>query len=513
MTNTTPSPPTAPATALETAGTAIHQWLNALLQTETGSLGYGIGEVIVICAVAIGWTIFVIGVTLNILYTLQLIIAYRALRKRKAARSAKGAWSRFHNLTVPVSVLVPAYGEELTIEESVRSMLALSYPEFEVVVVNDGSKDRTLEVLIEKFKLKQVRRPYREALPHKEIRGTYTSPEYPRLIVVDKVNGGKADALNAALDVARYPLVCAVDADSLLEADSLLRAVQPFVEQYDRVVAVGGSIRVVNGSEVKHGRVTHVALPKDWLSLFQIVEYIRAFLIGRLAWSEMGAMMLISGAFGIFKRTVVVEVGGYTLDTVGEDMELIVKIHRYLAERDRADEMRFVPEPVCWTEAPRSLRALAGQRKRWQRGSLETFFRHREMFGNQRYGLAGTIGYAHVLITDVLGPPLEALGYLFMPVLFLLGLFSQDFFLAYLALTFAFGVFISIGSLVLEELELRRYPKAHYLLVLLLAAILENFGYRQINNLWRVQGWWEFLRRRTEWATVARTGFQGKPKS
>ena len=358
--------------------------------------------------------------------------------------------------------------------------------------------------------MKPVLRPTPETLPHRPIRGIYASPQYPRLIVIDKENGGKADALNAALNVARNPLVCAVDADSILETDALLRAVQPFVEQYDRVVAVGGSIRVINGSEVKHGRVTRLALPRDWLSLFQIVEYIRAFLIGRLAWSEMGAMMLISGAFGIFKRTVVVEAGGYTVDTVGEDMELIVKIHRFLAENGREGEMRFVPEPVCWTEAPRTWRGLAAQRRRWQGGSLETFFRHRAMLGDSRYGLTGTVGYAHILLTDVIGPPMEALGYFFIPVLFLMGLFSEPFFFAYLALTFSFGIFISVGSLALEELELRRYPKAGYLLVLLVAAIAENFGFRQMNNLWRVQGWWQYLRGRTDWASPARRGFGKK---
>jgi len=491
--------------ALQAAWLQAQIWIARLLETSLGP--FSLGEVVIVSAVAIGWTIFVTGAALNVLYTIQLVLAYRALRRRRTARTPKSAWARFHNLTVPISVLVPAYGEEKTIEESVRSLLALSYPEFEIVVVNDGSKDRTLDVLIRTFDLKRVLRPYRQALPHQKIRGLYASAQYPRLIVVDKDNGGKADALNAALDVARNPLVCAVDADSLLEADALLRAVQPFIEQYDRVVAVGGSIRVVNGSVVKNGRVSRIALPRDWLSLFQIVEYLRAFLMGRLAWSEMGVMMLISGAFGIFKRTVVVEAGGYTLNTVGEDMELIVKIHRYLAEQGRADEMRFVPEPVCWTEAPRSWRSLAGQRKRWQRGSLETFFRHRDMFGHRRYGLAGTVGYAHILLTDVIGPPLEALGYVFMPLLYVLGLFSKDFFLAYLALTFSFGVFISVGSLVLEELELRRYPKVGYLAVLMIAAVFENFGYRQMNNLWRVQGWLEFLRGRTGWAMVARKGF------
>ncbi|MDX2144234.1 MAG: glycosyltransferase family 2 protein [Rhodospirillaceae bacterium] len=500
--------PFEPDTALATAGTKMQQWLDAILPEALDPFSYTLGEGLVVAAIAIGWTIFVIGVVLNVLYVLQLLVAYRALRRRKAARTPLSAWWRFQSSTVPVSVIVPAYCEERTIEASVRSMLALTYPEYEVVVVNDGSTDRTLATLIEVFQLKKVSRAYKAALPHQEIRGLYACADYPRLLVVDKANGGKADALNAGIDVARCPLVCAVDADSLLEADSLLRAVQPFIERYDKVVAVGGSIRVVNGCEVKRGRVTKIKLPKDLLSLFQIVEYIRAFLIARLAWSEIGAMMLISGAFGIFKRTVVLDVGGYSLNTVGEDMELIVKIHRFLAERGREDEMSFVPEPVCWTEAPRDLKSLAGQRKRWQRGSLETFLKHRAMFGKGQYGLAGTFGYANILITDVLGPPLEALGYLFMPMLYMLGIFSQDFFMAYLALTFTFGVFISVGSLVLEELELRRYPQASYLLILLLAAILENFGYRQLNNVWRVQGWWQFIRGRRDWAMVRRTGFK-----
>jgi cellulose synthase/poly-beta-1,6-N-acetylglucosamine synthase-like glycosyltransferase len=222
----------------------------------------------------------------------------------------------------------------------------------------------------------------------------------------------------------------------------------------------------------------------------------------------MGAMMLISGAFGIFKRQVMVDVGGYSLDTVGEDMEIIVKIHRHLAETGKADEMRFVPEPVCWTEAPRSLRGLAGQRRRWQRGSLETFFRHRDIMGRSAYGVTGSIGYFHILVTDVLGPPLEALGYFFVPFLYAVGFINLDFLLAYLALTFVYGIFLSVGALILEELELRRYPKASYLLVLMMVAVAENFGYRQLNTIWRVQGWWQFIRGRIEWEKPVRRGFQ-----
>ncbi|MDX2221989.1 MAG: glycosyltransferase family 2 protein [Rhodospirillaceae bacterium] len=464
-------------------------------------------DILILTGLSIGWLIFVNGAVLNLLYTWQLAVAFRALRRRRAARTPLSAWWRFHAQTVPISILVPAYNEQLTIVDSVRSILALNYPHFEVVVINDGSKDGTLKALVAAFGLAPVTRAWRAMLPHKQVTQLYASPRYPRLVVVDKANGGKADALNAGIDVCRTPLVCAVDADSLLEPDALLRAVQPFIHDMNRVVAVGGSIRVVNGSAVARGRVTRIGVPGDLISLFQIVEYLRAFLIGRLAWSEMGAMMLISGAFGIFKREALIAAGGYSLNTVGEDMELIVKIHRHLHDTRTEGRMEFVPEPVCWTEAPRDLKGLAAQRRRWQRGALETFFRHRAMMGHRRYGLAGTVGYFHILVTDVLGPPLEALGYLFMPILFAAGLLSLDFFLAFLALTFVYGIFISVGALVLEELELRRYPKAGYLLVLMGAAILENFGYRQLNTVWRVQGWWQFMRGRTGWGQPARSGF------
>ena len=461
-----------------------------------------------VVAVTVAWLILVNGIVLNTTYFLQLVLAHRALRRRGTIPDPLEAWWRLHEQTVPISLLVPAYGEEATIAQSVRSLLSLHYPNFEVIVVNDGSKDDTLNQLISAFECEPARRAYEGKLDHEKIRGLYKSAKFPRLLVVDKENGGKADALNAGINLSRCPLVCAVDADSILESDALLRAVQPFVESSDKVVAVGGTIRVANGCTIRDGRVLDIDLPQDVLSVFQIIEYLRAFLMARLGWSEIGAMMLISGAFGIFKRSILLEVGGYTRDTVGEDMEVIVKIHRHLGETDNDYELRFLPEPVCWTEAPSRLRDMAGQRKRWERGSLETFFRHRSMFGKRKYGLAGTIGYLNILITDVLGPPLEVLGYATMPILYAAGLLNLEFFLAYLALTFVFGVFLSVGSLILEEMQLKRYPKAWHLAVLTYAAVLENFGYRQLNNWWRVVGWWEFMRGKTGWGSMTRTGFK-----
>jgi cellulose synthase/poly-beta-1,6-N-acetylglucosamine synthase-like glycosyltransferase len=217
--------------------------------------------------------------------------------------------------------------------------------------------------------------------------------------------------------------------------------------------------------------------------------------------------MLISGAFGIMRRSVALEVGGYSLGTVGEDLELIVKIHRYMRDRNQEYEIRFIPDPVCWTEAPESLNILSRQRRRWQRGALETFFKHKDMLFNPRYGIAGMLGFPHILLVDVLAPPIEAIGYFLMPIFWATGALSWEFFAAYLALTFAFGVFISVGTLVLEEMELKRFPTPSDLMILTLAAVAENFGYRQINNLWRIRGWWEYLRGSQSWGEMTRKGF------
>lgn len=443
----------------------------------------------------------------NLIYVVQLLLAYGVLRRRRPISDSIRAWRHLSDSTRPISLLVPAYNEEATIVENVRSMLALHFPNFEVIVVNDGSTDATLARVIEAYGLERVVRPHEEEVPHKPIRGLYASPNYRNLIVVDKENGGKADALNAGINLSRFPLFCAVDADSLLETDSLLRAVQPFSDDPERVVAVGGTIRIANGCMVRAGRVVAVNLPRSLLALFQVVEYLRAFLMARLAWSRLDAVMLISGAFGIFKRNAAVAVGGYSHGTVGEDMEIIIKLHRHMRERGIDYEIRFVPDPVCWTEVPESLRVLGRQRKRWQCGALETFFKHRRMLMNPRYGVAGLLGLPHILLVDVIGPPVELLGYLMIPAFWHLGVLNWEFFVAYLALIFVFGVFISVGSLILEELELKRFPRSRDLAILTAVAIGENFGFRQINNLWRMAGYWQFLRGAGEWGKMTRSGF------
>jgi len=456
----------------------------------------------------VAWLVIGVGVAQNAIYLLQLFLAWRHLKKRAMTESGSSLWRQFSDITPPISILVPAYNEESMIIESVRSLISLHYPLFEVIVINDGSQDETLRSLITAFELVPLTRTWEMTLGHKPVKGLYGNPKTPNLLIVDKENGGKADALNAGLNLSRMPLFCAVDADSLIEENSLLRCVEPFIEDSLRTIAVGGTIRVANGCTVDNGRVTRIGLPSTLVPLLQTIEYLRAFLIGRLGLGALRAVTLVSGAFGIIRREIAVAAGGYSTDTVGEDMEIIVKMQKTMMEQNKDFRVYFIPEPVCWTEVPSSLSVLRRQRARWQRGALETFFKYRNMLFNRRCGRLGTIGFGHMLLIDVIGPPVECTGYILFPLLWYLGLIEFDFVLAFLAVTFSFGVFISVGSLILEENELHRFSRPRDLLVLLFAAIVENFGYRQLNNVYRMEGWWGFLKgTKGHWGVMTRRGF------
>lgn len=408
---------------------------------------------------------------------------------------------------LPVSILVPTYNEEKTIAHSVRSFLSLHYPEFEVIVVADGPKDRTLEVLKEAFRLVEVEWVYRRALPTKPVRAVYRSLVYPNLIVVDKENGGKADALNAGLNLARYPLFCAVDADSLLDAQALLRASRLFLED-DRVLAVGGTIRPLNGAVVREGVVEALHLPRGFLEKMQIVEYARAFFMGRAGWSAMGALLIISGAFGLFRREEALRVGGYRTDTVGEDMELVVRLHRRAREEGREYRIVYTPDPICYTEVPADWATLRKQRNRWHRGLWEVLWNHRVMLFNPRYGRLGLLAMPYFVLFEALAPVVEVLGYVLFPVFYLLGLFNAEFAFLFFLLAVAYGVLLSQLAVGMETLLLKRYPRLRDRLALLLLAILEGLGYRQILAWERFLATFQVWRKRGVWGEMRRKGLE-----
>ncbi|MEX1274888.1 MAG: glycosyltransferase [Bacteroidota bacterium] len=411
-------------------------------------------------------------------------------------------------LTPPVSILAPAYNEEPTVVESVKSLLKLNYGKYEVVVINDGSKDRTLDRLIKEFHMYPSKQVYRPLIAAKRVRGIYKSrqPAYRNLVIVDKENGGKADALNVGINVARFEYVCAIDADSLLEEDSLQKVVKPFLED-STMVAVGGIVRIANGCKVVNGRVVKVGLSNKLLPIMQVVEYFRAFLSGRMIWHGVNGLLIISGAFGMFRRSSVIEVGGYRHDTVGEDMELVVRLHRKMREWKRPYRIAFVPDPVCWTEAPETPQMLGRQRNRWHRGLLDTMLIHRKMFLNPRYGIVGLAAMPYFVLVELLGPVIEFMGYLTLFALIALNALNAEMTILFFIVAVFYGAMYSVGAVLLEEVSFQRYPKPFDLALLLSVGVIENFGYRQMTLWWRVKGFWDYFRGKKSWGTMQRKGF------
>ncbi|WP_338847568.1 glycosyltransferase family 2 protein [Massilia sp. W12] len=452
------------------------------------------------------WTVFIYFILLNLGYLMLNVLALWNLRHLSEDLVLDDLPQAYTGAELPISILVPAYNEETNLAAAVRSMLQLSYAEFEIIVINDGSRDNTLQVLQQEFELQPFPEAYRVQLPSAPVRAIYRSRRYPQLRVIDKENGGKADALNAGINAARYPLFCGVDADSLLERDSLRRVVKPFL-LHPHVVAAGGTVRVANGCEVSGGFLTRVSLPRNFLALLQVLEYLRAFLFGRLGWSNMNAVLIISGAFGLFRKEAVIAVGGYRRNTIGEDMELVVRLHRRLPEMGRPYRICFEPYPVCWTEAPEDWGTLKNQRVRWQRGLAESLTYNWGLL--RRPSAVGWLAFPFLLIFELFGPLIELFGYLFTLYAAWHGWISWSAFGIFIMTAILLGILLSLSGLLLEELSFHIYARPQELGKLLLAALLENLGYRQINSWWRIIGLWRWLtQRHGQWGEMRRKGHQ-----
>lgn len=453
------------------------------------------------------YLVLVYFVLLNAVYFVTSIFAFRGLRKYSRRLKSLDIEDLLTSAGAPpITLVVPAFNEEATCVESTESLLTLKYPEYEILIVNDGSEDNTLMRLTEAFDLALAPRTPTAEIPTARVRGIYHSRRYPNLWVIDKENGGKSDSLNAGLDFCRTPLFCAMDADSLIEREALMRIARPFLED-DSTVAAGGIIRIVNGCTVRHGMVTDIRLPKNILAQFQVLEYLRAFLSGRMGWDALGATFIISGAFGLFRRSIVVEAGGFATDTVGEDVELVVRLHRHCRERGIPYRIVYMADPVAWTECPESLKVLGRQRDRWQRGLMEVMFRHRRMLLNPRYGRIGLFAYPYFFFLEMLGPIIEFFGYISFLITVLLGAASPIYVLGFLMVAFALGATLSLAAVGLEELSFRRYPRLLDLFRLFLLAIVESFGYRQLNSYWRIRGVFSKLFRANGWGKMERKGF------
>ncbi|MBO2944592.1 glycosyltransferase family 2 protein [Paenibacillus sp. F411] len=449
--------------------------------------------------------IYTIGI--NLFYNFQMFISVLDLSsyKKKMKSSDYERYTESKNM-VPISVLVPAYNEEMTIVDNIKSLLALNYFEYEIVIVNDGSQDATMARIIDEFGLVQVKQPYKKSLETQEILGIYRNPQYEKLVLVDKLNGGKADALNAGINVSAYPFFASIDADSVLDQDALVKLAMMFVERPD-TVALGGIVRIANGSKLHNGELVEMKLPKSKVAGLQIVEYLRAFLTGRTSLSKLDSILIISGAFGAFNKQAVIDCGGYKLKSIGEDMDIIMRLHKFMKDRKQPYQIKFLADAVCWTQAPESLKDLRVQRRRWQIGLFDNLLSYKHMMLNPKYGKIGLITLPYYWIFELIGPVIEFLGYIFIPLAYLFGLLEFSSFLMFFMIAFLLGTTLSLGSILLEQFSFRRYLRFSDLMKLVGYAFIENLGFRQLTILYRVEGIIRFRKTRHAWGQIKRQEF------
>jgi len=410
-----------------------------------------------------------------------------------------------------ISIIAPAYNESLNIVENVRSLLSNHYVNYDVIIVNDGSKDDSLEKLIQAYDLIQIDIPINNQIKTKPLRGGVyksTNPAFDKLTVVDKENGGKADALNMGLNISKNKYVACIDVDCLLLEDALQKLIKPFLEETDsQVIAAGGVIRIANSCTIKDGKLLDVNFPKKWLEQGQILEYLRAFLLGRMAWSRLNGLLVISGAFGLFDKKIAIEVGGYDTNTVGEDMEIIVRMRRHMQDMKLKYKVAYIPDPLCWTEAPDNYKTFISQRNRWTRGTIETLKKHRKIGFNRRYFSLGLLSYPYWFIFERMAPIVEVAGIVYFGVLIYFDYVRWDYSLAFILLAYTFSILFSIVAIISEELTYHQYKKKGMGLKLVIISFLEPIVNHPFILYSAIKGNIEYyFFKKHEWGTMTRKG-------
>ena len=462
----------------------------------------------------------------NLIFIITLIIfgsylilgIFSAMALRKYLR--KNSYINYNSLVLSplspkISIIAPAYNESKSIIDNIRTLLSLYYNNFEVILVNDGSTDDTFEKIKEAYDLVRVNYYFDYIIPCERIRGVYKSndPSYNRLIVIDKNNGGKADSLNAGINISKSGLVVSIDADSIIETDSILKLIKPFLEEKQKkVIGTGGVIRIVNSCEVERGHIREIHIPGKILPRMQVLEYTRAFLLGRMAWSHLDGLMLISGAMGIFDRETVINAGGYSIKTVGEDMELVLRMRRYMAERKQKYEVTYIPDPLCWTEVPSDLKSMRKQRTRWTRGLVESLRAHRKMFLNWNYGRLGLLGFPYWVFFEWMSPLIAFGGFVFTIFLIITNSLNWPFYLLLFIFVYSFAVLLSIWAVLFEEITFHKYKRKRDVFKLISTAFVEPFFY-PVHTYFALRGNIEALAGKKGWGHTKRTGFDKKMKT
>lgn len=458
--------------------------------------------------------------TLVFIYSLMIVLSYilmgglsmvALIRYKRQNRQTD--YNLLYNagpLAPGITVIASCYNESASIVECVRALLNLRYNNYEVIVVNDGSTDDTFQKLLNEFQLYPCSYSLNSKIPTRRVREIYRShsKSFFHLVVVDKENGGKADAMNAGINIASHLYMTCVDVDSILTQDALMKLIKPVMEGgKQQIVSVGGVVHVANGCRFEQGILVERRVSNHWLVQMQIVEYLRAFLVGRMAWGRINGLMLVSGALGLFRKDYVIAVGGYRRDSIGEDLELTMRMRAYLYEHHIPHKVCYVPEPLLWTEVPTSLKTLQRQRTRWSRGLTDSLRCHRNLLFRPQYGVLGMVSYPFFLFFEWLAPWIEALGLIFFVLLVLLGMVQWKIYFFLFLFIYLFGLSFSFLGIFYSELTYPVYEKKREMGKLFLISLTEAFTYHPYLIYCSLKGYWMYLRGEKSWGNMSHKGF------
>lgn len=409
-----------------------------------------------------------------------------------------------HEFFLPVTIIVPAYNEEVTVADTVRSLLMMDYRLYEIVVVDDGSSDKTTQVLIDTFQLLKVERPINRQIPCQRERGIYEGVVNGiSITLVQKKNGGKADALNMGINMANFPYFICMDADSVLQRDSLRNIVRPILEE-DNIIAVGGLVRISNCAVLNQGKLVEYHMPWNPIVGMQILEYDRSFMASRILMDKYNGNLIISGAFGLFHKETVCNVGGYDASTMGEDMELVVKLHAFCRINKIPYGIRYAPDAICWSQCPSSIGDLRKQRRRWYLGLFQCLLKHRKMFFSAEFGMVGNISFLYYLLYELLSPMIEIFGIFTIVLAYFVNLINVPFMVMFFLIYAVYGAILTITAFFARiytqniKLSFMDVIKAIYL------CVAESVFFRFIQTFTRMTAFIGYKKKRNAWGHIKR---------
>ena len=458
--------------------------------------------------------IFVYGLTLIVVYGVLAVLSIIAIRRYLNATRPSQLENLMSSPLAPgISILAPAYNEGLTIIANVRSLLTLNYPKYEIVLINDGSTDDSLEQLINEFDMVAVDFAYHEKIRSKPVRAIYKSRNqaYSNLLVIDKVNGkSKADAVNAGINAAAFDYFVCTDVDCVLHKDTLLELIKPVMQEGGkRVIAIGATLRIANSSEFDEGVMTRMRPPRALLPRFQEVEYIRSFVLGKMGWSAINCVPNVSGGLGLFDREIVIKSGGYDHKSFGEDMELLTRMCGFCEDNKIPYSVRYIPKTLCWTEGPSSLKVFGRQRTRWARGLAQLMYAHKSIFLRPRYGRLGLVVFPYNFFFELLAPVIEASGIIIYLWLGLTGNVNWPYAILLLLFVYTYAIMITTLSILWDQLSFHYYKSVKEVLSLLIMPFLEFLLYHPLITFYSLKGYLFFLtNRRSSWGNMQRQGFR-----